>query len=234
MSPTPAAAPPSFDEADDQLKDWAGQVLKGVRVSFAAPAESSDAEQISFHLLEIAQDPPARTLRRAPLQVRLRYLVTTTAKEPSAAHRLLGELLFAALARTDVEVDEAPVPVDVWAALKVAPRAAFMLQVPFTRELPEVRGPLVTKPMVQRAVVGSALHGVVLGPQDFPLANATVEVPSLSLSAKCDPKGRFTFANVPSSPPVQLRVRAKGDVQTFTAPASLDGPMTIRFQLKEG
>ncbi len=232
VSPTPA--PPSFDDADLQLKDWALTVLPGVKVSFTPPADGAEGEQVHLHLLELAQDPPARTQRRAPLRVRLRYLVAASAKEPSAAHRLLGELLFSALAREDVEVDEAPVPLALWSALKVAPRAAFILQVPFTRELPELRGPLVRKPLVQHLVVGSPLHGQVLGPGDFPIAGASVEVPSLSLSARTDARGRFTFANVPVSPPAQLVVRAKGDVQAFTAPASLDGPVTIRFQLKEG
>jgi hypothetical protein len=146
---------------------------------------------------------------------------------------MVGELLFAALARDDLEVALGPVMPDLWQALGAAPRAAFLLRVPFRRELPEPSAPRVRKSPVTQVTSGVPLWGQVLGPGDVPLAGASVEVPSLQLFTHADGDGRFRFGSVPPKPPPRVVVRAKGGVQTFDGPEVPGTPLTIHFPIEE-
>lgn len=228
-----------IDEADLSLKDWVSSVVEGVAVDLTAPAVPTEAQggsRVGLYLLELADAPVQRERRRATQQLRLRYLVTTWAATAEEEHRLLGELVFAALDREDMEVDLAPVPVAAWSAFGLPPRPAFVLQVPLARERRAAPVPRVREPLVMRVVPSVPLVGRVLGPGDIPLASALVELPGLALSTQTDLQGRFRFAQVPAEPPEKhLRVRAKGEVRSFTAelaPGTSD-PVTIRFELQE-
>lgn len=225
-----------IDEIDRQMSAWATGVAGGLAVTLGLPERAPSGSGVSLYLLEIANAPPPRGARPAPVRLHLRYLVTTWAERPEEAHRLLGELVFAALDRSDVDVDLAPLPAHEWAALGLTPRPSFVLQAPLVRSRAEKPAPPV-KQMVTRVASAVGVRGVVLGPGDVPLAGALVEVPSMGLVTRADGGGRFRFARVCAEPRVQkLRVRAKGHVELFDAP--LDGapgePITIRMKLKEG
>jgi hypothetical protein len=60
---------------------------------------------------------------RPPLGISLRYLVTTWCENVKEAHRLLGDLMLAALEETKFEVEAIPAPVELWRAFGIAPRA---------------------------------------------------------------------------------------------------------------
>lgn len=228
------AQSPGLDDAAAELQSWASTVLPGARVGLGPPAAAAGEDQVSLHLMQIEGRPPPRGQRRPPLQVELHFLVTAASPRPEAALRMVGELLFAALAREDLEVELSPVTPEVWRSLGAAPRAGFILRLPFKRELPEPKVPRIRGPVVTRTVVGGPLWGQVLGPGGVPLAGASVELPALQLFTSADANGRFRFANVPPRPPPRLVVRAKGDVQTFTGPDVPGTPLTIHFQLEEG
>lgn len=227
-------APPGLDDAAAELQSWASTVLPEARVALGPPATAASQDQVSLHLLQIEGHPPPRGPRRPPLQVDLHFLVSAASPRPEAELHMVGELLFAALARDDLEVELGPVTPNVWRSLGTVPRAAFILRMPFRRELPEPRAPRVRGPLVIKTVHGVPLRGQVLGPGDVPLAGASVEVPALQLFTSADAGGRFSFANVPASPPARLVVRAKGSVQTFVAPEPPGAPLTIHFQIEEG
>ncbi len=217
-----------IDDVDRALIEWVANVVEQVEVTLE-PKSARTGQGVCLQLVALASAPPPRGQKRSPHQVLLRYQLTTWAERPEHAHKLLSDLLFAALERSDLEVDLAPMPHPT----NGLPVPGFILQVPLHRERPEARATLVRGPLKVVTSPARPMFGVVLGPQDFPMVGALVELPSLDLSSRTDHLGRFSFAAVPSgTPPLTLRVRAKGAVQVFTAPV-VDEAVTIRFELKE-
>ncbi len=225
-----------IDQTDKRLKDWAATVADGVPISLAPPDDAQTGQGVSLYLLELAPQPPSGIARRLPLQLSLRYLVTTWADTPEEAHRLLGNLAFAAMESTEFEAELEPIPLAAWAAFHAVPRPAFVLRVPLRVERPEPSTKLVRKPMVVKTALITSLIGVVVTPDDVPLAGATVEFPALQLTVHTDAKGHFRFPAIPAEPPTrQLRVKAKGrelDV-TVDQPGSEQEPLVIHFDVKE-
>ena len=111
---------------------------------------------MGLYLLALAGAPPPRTRARTPLQFNLRYLVTTWSPQRQEEHRLLGKLLFAALEREDLEVDLTPLPGELWTALGIRPRPAFVLEVQARRDRPEPRAPRVRGPVITHAAITGA------------------------------------------------------------------------------
>ncbi len=223
-----------IDEIDRHLSDWVGKILKKAEVSLAPPGRHQVERGVGLYLLELTYIPVPRGKRRPPLQIRLRYLVTTQAPEPQEAHQMLGELLIAALTEPEFEVEQEPVPITLWEALKLEPRPSFVLRVPYTHEQPEKLAPPVRHPLVIRSSELQSLTGQVLGPEDIPVADARVEVPALQLYVNTDSKGRFHFSAVPVDPyPKLLRVHAKGqEFSIDTKQAKATEPLVIHLQLE--
>jgi hypothetical protein len=221
-----------IEQIDRRLKEWAENTLNISGFSLKPPGDTPSGQGVSFYLLELIEAPPPRSVKRAPLQLSLCYLVTTWAEEPEEAHRLLGELAFAAMGSAEYEAEFKPVPAALWAALGVVPRPSFVLRVPCRRERPEPVVKRVHLPVVVKAMPMAGLQGVVLGPGDVPLVGATVELPALNLSTQADAKGRFRFAAVPGpSSTNRLRVRARGrELSVVVEDAVPEAePLVIRF-----
>jgi hypothetical protein len=222
-----------IDQVDQRLKDWVSGVLGATEVSLAAPSQAESGQGVGLYLMELVQTPAPRSVRRPPLQISLRYLVTAWAEEYEKAHRMLGVLMFAAMENSEFEVEQDPVPVSLWVALSVRPRPSFVLRLPLRRERPEPHVPLVRLPLVIKGSPMAGLHGLVLGPGDMPVMGARVEVPALQLSTHTDPDGRFHFSAVPTDPPVKLlMVRAKGQELSIKIDEAVgfDEPLLIRLQ----
>src|SRR5690606_366713 len=99
-----------IDQVDERLQGWIGNVLGGVDVALTIPrGDAADTPTVHLYLTQIV---PARAktpdARRAPLQAMLHYLVAVRAAEPLDAHRLLGDLIFAALDNPDFELNFEP------------------------------------------------------------------------------------------------------------------------------
>lgn len=221
-----------IDEIDQRLKEWMESVMEGITVSLAPPADAQSGSGVSIYLLQLAEKPPARTVDRAPLQLALRYLVTTWADEPEEAHRLLGELVFAAMETDEFEVELAAIAPETWVAFGIAPRPAFVLRVPLRKERPEAEVKRVQTPLVVRVEPVTSLYGRVLGPEETPVMGASVEVPALQISTRTDAQGRFSFRSVPGgNGGSTLRVRARGQERSVTVeePTSEASPVVIRF-----
>jgi hypothetical protein len=226
-----------IDRADAQIEEWIGQVAAGTAVWFEPPTARKDRTGVGLYLLDLVEAPSARGSGPVPLQVKLRYLVTTWASSSQEEHRLLGQLVFAALQREGWEVELGPLPPALWYAFGVPPRPAFQLVIPLRLERPSRPAPRVREPLIFQVAPSQPLAGQVLGPGDVPLASARIELPGLELSAETDPDGRFLFARVPSEPRAKtFRVSARGDVQEFQAeaPPAGGGLLTIRFKVQEG
>ncbi len=226
-----------IDEVDQRLKAWVGEVAGDMPVSFAAPDRSLREHGVSLYLLELGAAPPARSVRRAPLQFSVCYLITVSAETPESAHQLLGELVFAALEAPDFEVDLTSIPLELWTALEAPPQPAFRLRLPVRRARPEPHLRRVRFPLVTHTVPNEVLLGRVVGPGDVPIPGALVELPSLKLSTRTDARGGFRFPLVPSIESIgRLEVRAKGEVLQVGAEALVaeEGQLVIRMPLKEG
>jgi hypothetical protein len=225
-----------IDEMDRRLRDWAGSVVGGLPVSLAPPGREEAGEAaVSLYLLDLGESPSPRTPGPQPLELQLRYLVTTSARDPEEAHRLLSDLLFAALETEEMQVEMEPVPPALWQAFGVAPRPAFRFRVPLIKDREARPAPRVLEPVVVRAAPLARFDGVVLGPGDVPLAGARVALPALNLSARTDFQGRFHFGAVPRDATGTLRVEARGRELSLTPepPSEPESPRIVRFPLME-
>jgi hypothetical protein len=221
-----------IDEADERMLAWARRVVPDVPVSIAPPPAGDKDAGVRIHLLSLAPVPAARGAKRPPLELALRYLVTTAAADEAAAHRWLGFLAFDAMDTSDWSVESDPPGIDVWRAFSVAPRPAFVVRVPLRLARKDRDVPLVRKPLVVDMHSTTALAGLVTGPEEIPIAGATLEIPSLQLFATTGGDGAFRFPQLPASSSITLIVRAKG--QTRTLRARTGEPLHIRITDLEG
>lgn len=226
-----------IDEVDRRLKEWVGTALQGIEVSFGPPNREKAGRRIDLYLVELKDKPPLRSAKRPPLQLSLRYLVTAWADDPEEAHRLLGQLVFAAMENPEFEIDLCPAPATVWRSFGVPPQPSFVLAVSVQKERPQPKVALIRQPLIVNASLVTSFHGVVLGPGDIPLAGARVEIRGLHLATQTDYRGRFRFSTVPSEPSEKLlEIKAKGRELSVTAEENHpeDGdPLVIRFNLME-
>jgi hypothetical protein len=222
-----------IEQIDHRLSEWVrGAVREGVEIRLDPPRRTTDGASVGLYLLDLVPTPPARGTKRPPLQFSARYLVTTRAAEPAEAHRLLGELLFAAMESTDFEVELDPLPLAAWSSFDVAPQPSFMLRVPVRRERPEMPVKLVRQPPVIRTVPVTTLHGVVQGPSGMPVAGARVEVPGLGVSTSTDFKGRFRFGNVPADDTAfEIKVSARGREMSVQVEGDAGRPEGLVIQM---
>jgi hypothetical protein len=225
-----------IDQIDSDLKDWVAGSFPGVEVSFELPHDvKATWGGVSFYLIELVEAPPLRGGRRPPLQASLRYLVTTWAENPEAAHHLLGNLVLAAMEAPQFKVELSPIPSAAWIALGVVPRPSFILNLPFRRERAEFKAPLVRMPPIVKGAPIASLRGVVVGKGERPVAGATVTLPALGLSTRTDIKGRFHFPAVPREPfPKQLSVEVKGRALSIVLqPGRDDQPLLVHLKNTE-
>ncbi len=196
-----------IETVDGQVEEWVRGVVGPVEVSLQAPGHET-TPGVGLYLLDLLPSAPPNGSGRPPLQVLLRYLVTSAAESPKEAHRILGNLVFAAMEHNEFDVELAPLGSQTWAALGVAPRPSFLLRVPARRERPQPSAPLVRSVVVQTGQV-RVLEGQVVGPGGRCLPQAQIAAAALRLATRTDDDGRFRFANLPDSVThVQLSVRA--------------------------
>jgi hypothetical protein len=221
-----------LDEIEGRLRSWVARVEPSASVSLARPGESRTGLGASLHLVEVAPNPPPRGIVRPPLQLWLRYLVTTWAEEPGSADRLLVELALDAMEQSDLEVDFEPPSAHFWIALRSRPQPSFVIRLPVARQRPRRRVERVLHPLVIKPGYTIRVGGVVLGPDEMPISNATVEIVGMDHSTKTDRRGRFSLTAVPGPPVVaRLRARAKGTEVVLAIPDdAADGrPISIRL-----
>jgi len=201
-----------IEEIDQRLSDWIGSVLgKDIEVSLLPPGDLGNKKTVGLYLKDILPSAPTRGTRRPPLQVLLRYLVTAWAENPQEAHRILGQLLFAAMEHPEFEVELDPIPAQVWTAFGTIPIPAFMLRLPLRVERPQKPVQLIRSPIEVQQSPLVRVAGMVMGPDEIPLANARVELSTHNLVARTDVKGRFGFPTVPTAPALKkFRILARG------------------------
>ena len=223
-----------IDHVDHRLKEWVGTAVGPVDVSLTIPGGSGSGTGVSLYLVDLTLKPLLRTNGGSALRIALRYIVTTWSERPEDAHRLLGDLVFAAMESTDFEVEPAGASTALWQALGMPPRPSFMLVVPLKKARPAPEVPLVRRPVVIEAAPVESFHGIVLGRGDIPLAGARVRFEGLGLETRTDASGRFLFHSVPGGSCLKnLTARVKGaeTSATTSAPhAAASDPFVVRFE----
>jgi hypothetical protein len=219
-----------IDRIDDKLSSWIKTILGEIPLSLSEPAPPPSQPGVNLYLWELLDAPPLRGQQRPPLQIHLRYLVTTWADEPAEAHRLLGQLVFAALADPEFEVDLTPLSAESWLALNMVPRPAFFLRIPLRLEQPEADIPLVRAPVVLNGTPVTTLHGIIYGPNQTPLSGARIELPALQRSTYSDAYGKFHFATIPAGHQQAVRIKAKGQLVELTVAPTTE-PLIVTIDL---
>lgn len=135
-----------IDKIDQQLRDWVAGEVADAGISLLPP-KSKDGEQVWLHLMAVLPSSPAAGERRPPLQIMLRYLLTTWSQRPETAHRMLSTLIFAAMEHPEYEVDLAPVANHFWLAFGITPRPGFCLSLPLRLERAAPGSKLVQSPL---------------------------------------------------------------------------------------
>ncbi len=222
-----------IDQTDNRLREWFESVLGDVPLTFAPPGSTPSGHGVSLYLIAFDAAPPPRTPIRTPLQFTAVYLVTIWGYDnPQEAHRLLGELLFAALDTTEFEIDFKPLPDSAWTAFGVPPQPSFFLRALVRRDRPEPEVKLVRQPLVVHTTPMIGFSGVLLGPGDVPIAGAQIEIPSMDIYTRTNRRGQFHFAGLPAEPRAkQLTIRARRRAMQVTVEPSDDQPVIIRFDI---
>ena len=164
-----------IDQLDHELASWVTSIIGDATTRFDMPSEQPEGRGVVLYLLSFSPTPPASTGKPIPLQFTLRYLVTTWAESPPEAHRLLGNLVLAAMEKSEYELELEPLPAETWQAFRLPPQPAFVLRVLLREPRPEPTAKYVTKVVIEsRATV--SVYGVIHGPEDIPIASARIEL----------------------------------------------------------
>jgi len=219
-----------IEHVDELLETWVKDELGDVDFTLAPPDRALGNRVVSCYLYGLAHKPPLRTQERPPLQLALRYLITAFADDPHEAHSLLGQLAFSAMRRPEWELELDALSPDYWEALHLPPLPCFVLSVPLRQERAEAPVRRVLQPLEIQVAPVTSLHGILLGPGDIPLPNASVMLLSPQIWTMTDQEGHFAFPAIPAeSGSRHLRVRAKGKEFELEVeqPAAGEQPVTV-------
>lgn len=222
----------SADEVTTELATWAGSVLPGVSVNAPSLRSTMRHTGIDLRLVRTSprQAPPAPS---SPLTIDLDYLLTIQLPDAAAEQHAVAELMFAAMARTDVEVlggDEVA-KACATAGLPVAP--GLILRAPLLRERQPKAAVRPRRPVPAPATVANlaVVAGRVVGPDNGPVEAAVVTAFELDRSVRTDGAGRFRFAEAGADGAVVRLVARAGEVEVEgVAVAGL--PITLRLPLE--
>jgi hypothetical protein len=196
-------------ESDQRLRSWIASLAGPITISNTPPGREETGSGVSLYLMEMSRAPLARKEHDQLVQITARYLVTTWAEQAQDAHELLERLMLGAMDNPEVQVEFNPLLLSDWIAFGVVPRPSFMLLLTLQRQRRERTSTLVSAPPMVRGTGVRRLEGVVLGPEDRPLANAQVEIPGLGLTGRTDLEGRFRFPVLPADALVEHLVVEK-------------------------
>ena len=207
------------------LGDWVRSLLSDVEVTHYPPEDSAARPAVNLYLMECAFAASSNTRKHSPLQVNLRYLVTTWADDIGEGQDMLFQLIFPAMENPDYRVDLNSIRPETWIALGLRPRPAFILEVPLNQMRPEPTVKRVEQMVLDQVLVTAVEGRVVFGPDETPVPDVRVSLPALKRVTRTTQSGQFRFDAVPSD--VALRLKVRG--QEFSATASQQ-PLVLRMK----
>ena len=219
-------------KADDIIADvmsWITAALPDVPVTAHALGDRKRQPGVDLRLLAAAPRPGQRALD-APMIAELDLLITIQLDDPAAEQRAIGELLFAAMDRRDIEVVQAPDLAGLCSSLGVPIAPGFILRASLVREREIAARPLVRAPLVVHTSDLGMIVGHVLGPDDTPIAGATVSAVGLDRFVRTDRNGRFEIGAAPAAGTVRLLAKARG--AEIEGVAKVGQAITLRLPLE--
>ena len=220
----------TVDDVTRSVMSWVADALPKTPVEVRSIGDSATGNGAVIRLLDVTPLSLPRA-ERAPLLLRLDYLVSVHLDNPLAEHRAIGELIFSALGFPELVVGTAAELAAIRGRLNLPAGPSVLVSKRLPRERAEQPRPMVRHAPSVHAEPVAALEGVVIGPNDFPVADAVVEIPMLNLSALTNLQGRFRFAAAPSSAaPIRLTARKRQARIEVEAPPG--HPLTIRLPLE--
>jgi hypothetical protein len=227
-----ASSPADLGSVRERLGGLVRHALGDVPISHARPGQSDGADgAVGLYLLAFEADSlPARQTHM--LQFAARFLVTVHHSDPILAGERLAALLFEALEEPDLDVGLEPVTPAAWQALGAPPQPCFTVSMPLRQRRNPRTAALVREAVLRLTSGGVLLRGQVVGDDDTPVANASIELPAMQTSTHTDAHGNFQLANVPAGR-VRLRVIARGRAAIFELQAQDNdtSPVTLRIAL---
>jgi hypothetical protein len=217
------------DEVTAELLDWLATVAPGIPANASTLATPLRKAGIDLRLARTTPRTAARTAA-SPLTIELDYLVTVQLPDAAAEQQITTELMFAAMARQDLEVLGGDEVARVSAALGLPLAPGLILRTSLTRE--RLRRPdRIRPPTTAPAPPPAQISGRVVGPADAPVDGATVEAVGRDGAVTTDSLGRFRIpAAGPEGAAVRLVARSGGTEVEAVAVAGL--PVTLRLPLK--
>jgi Carboxypeptidase regulatory-like domain/Pvc16 N-terminal domain len=221
-----------IEQATGRLQSWIEASLGSTAIVLRPPASEQEGEGVSLYLFELRPEPVARSTKLNRVEVSLRYLITAWG-DSSKAHEFLDKLLVALTDHSDFQIEREPVPLEFWNALKVRPQPALVVRCKSSYDIPQ-RPPKLVRKVVMDTVEAASLTGVLLGPDNIPIAGALVEFPSLQANTKTDESGRFTFPLVPANGTGTLKIFAKGQelIVDLARAKQQTKPLSIQLNLE--
>ncbi len=216
------------------LADWLSTVDITAWIGDPSAAEAPTDTLCAWPVAVLPEQAVRTGTVRQPLRLWVRYLLTAPgATGGDDLARLLDPVLTAAATDGPVHVAFEPVPVELWSALGLRPRAALLVDVPaqVDRETPRV--PLVRAGLALEGKPLEALRGRVVGPGDVPLVGIRVEAPVIGAATYTDTGGRFAFGGVPAGDPARLLLTGRGRQFEAEVTADAQAPVLIRCDFEE-
>jgi hypothetical protein len=230
--PDPGSGPIARSMTD--LAGWLSTVDISAWVGDPGAGDAPAGGLCAWPVAVLAEQEVRASNQRQPMRLRVRYLLTAGGEAGGAeAARLLDPVLSAAAADASVAVVFEPVPVELWRALGLRPRAALLVDVPAQVERATPRVPLVRGPLTLDGTPMRSLSGRVVGPGDVPLAGIRVEAPVVGASTYTDNGGRFAFGGLPAGDPARLVLVGRGRQFEAEVGTDADAPVLIRCDFEE-
>lgn len=212
-----------------RLAAWIGAVAGATPVAVAPREAAPEPGRIEVRLAGIAPRAEPRALDRRVDRLAADYLVTWRLDDPVAEARLHSELAFALAAEEEgFELAGSPDLAAANTRTGAGSAAALLIRCDLLRARTLARAPRVREPAVTQLIPLASLDGVVLGPDNVPIAGATVCIANDSRMTTTDSRGRFRFA-APDDTPLRLDVRGRDAGATATVtpgtPATIHLPV---------
>lgn len=215
-----------LDEVDAELERWCGTIAPRVDVRLGLPSvTTSPRRTIWLHLAGFLPASHGGVARRLNLELALGYVVTATATDARAGHKLLGALLRAAMEHPSYEVALDAVESALWLSHGCPQLPAFRLAVPWTWERAADPVPYVQETTLERVPLRD-LAGTLVGPGDTPMPYEPIRIPRLKAVAETDSAGSFRFTAIPADPARELELTIRH--RSFRLKPG-PTPATIRF-----
>lgn len=209
-----------IDEIDFRLKKWIATVIDSTfQVSFDHPGKIENKPTVSVYLFNLDNSMPASVAREIPFQVNLSYLLTVQSSNQMESHQTLGKLLFAAKDQSDFEVGFHSLPSGFWRAFGTVPLPYFIIRLQLIKQRKEEQVPRIIEP--PRIDIGNltSLDGIVLGPNNIPIAAAKITLDHSKTIFYTDKNGCFSIAtDLTSRKSFNCKIDAKGKKFSISVP----------------